>query len=79
MTETQNAIPSDATHRWLPARRNQREFYKFQDDNWYCWSNALQSWELSKNDSSWFTEEIIEGFFVKLTYEEITEDKDLSC
>lgn len=66
-------IPSDATHKWLPAVERpwanswtfQRAYYKKIDGDWYSYS-IDKEWMKSNNDLEWFETETREGRFVEI-------------
>ena len=66
--------PKDAEYEWKAAKSsggatfsyNQHRYYKFKDNEWYSWSVMFQQWNKSRNDSVWFAEQIIQGYFVEV-------------
>jgi len=77
--------PKDAQYEWLAANNGkigpllykQHRYYKFENDAWYSWSVMFDQWRKSLNSDFWFTEQIIQGYFVKIkdlpTLEELAE------
>ncbi len=62
-------IPEGTTHKWtgiINPPNNVRIYYKFVDEKWWSYSNIFNCWLPSRNDDSWFTNVIIQGYFKEI-------------